>query len=267
MLQTYAFLDPGSTATFCTSSIMQRLNLQGTKTSILLRTMGQEKVVESQILTGLEVSKLDCNQFVKLPEVFTQEAIPISKHNIPTQRDIEKWEYLKDIRIPELDADVESLIGTNAPKLMEPWEIINSQGDGPYAVRTLLGWIINGPLRGNSGHCQRSCLTIYANRISIIKLEELLISQYNQEFSEKVLYEQQEMSREDLRFKGILEKSICMQEGHYCMDLPFKVDDVTMPNNRCIAEQRLKGLKRKFERNKTYQEEYTVFLNETIDSG
>ncbi|KAK0146738.1 hypothetical protein N1851_013945 [Merluccius polli] len=267
VLQTYAFLDPGSTATFCTSRFLKKLNLQGKRTNILLRTMGQEKVVESQVITGLEVSKLDENQFVELPETYTQETIPVSKGNIPTQQDIEKWKYLNDIRIPELDAEVEILIGTNAPKLMEPWEVINSEGDGPYAVRTLLGWVVNGPLRGNSGCCQRSCSTVYANRISIVRLEELLVSQYNQDFNEKSLEEKQEMSREDLRFMKILEKSTCIQDGHYCMDLPFKVDDITMPNNRCIVEQRIQGLKRRFEKNKTYQEEYTRFLTDMINSG
>lgn len=118
---------------------MKRLNLQGTKIHITFHTMGQEKVVESQILTRPEVSRLDSNQFVEPPETFTQETIPVSKNNIPTQRDIERWEYLKEIRIPELDADVELLTGTNAPKLMEPWEIINSKGNGPYAVKTLIG--------------------------------------------------------------------------------------------------------------------------------
>lgn len=188
VLQTYAFLDPGGTATFCTTSCMKELSLQGPKTHIMLCTMGQEKVVESQILTGLEVSRLNSNQFVELPETFTQETIPVSKNNIPTQRDIERWDYLKDIRIPELEAEVEILIGTNAPKLMEPWEIINSKGDGPFAVKTLLGWVINRPLRGSNG-CQRNCSTIYANRISIIRLEELLVSQYNQDFSEKIMEE------------------------------------------------------------------------------
>ena len=31
---------------------------------------------------------------------------------------------------------------------MEPWEVINSREDGPYAIRTLLRWVINGPLQG-----------------------------------------------------------------------------------------------------------------------
>ena len=45
VLQTYAFLDPGSSSTFCTESLMRRLNLTGQRTNILLKTMNQEKIV------------------------------------------------------------------------------------------------------------------------------------------------------------------------------------------------------------------------------
>ena len=88
-------------------------------------------------------------------------------------------------------------LGTNAPHLMEPLEVINGTiRYGPYAVRTQLGWVVNGPLR--SGNDNRGIVT--ANRISVAKIEELLISQYNQDFNEKYMEEKLEMSREDLKF-------------------------------------------------------------------
>lgn len=41
-----------------------------------------------------------------------------------------------------MDADdVDLLIGTDAPKVMEPWELINSQGEGPY-IDSLIGVLI-----------------------------------------------------------------------------------------------------------------------------
>ncbi len=46
----------------------------------------------------------------------------------------------------EIDADIELLIGVNIPKALEPWQFINSEGNGPYAVCTLLGWVVNGPI-------------------------------------------------------------------------------------------------------------------------
>lgn len=108
--------------------------------------MGNQRAINSTILTGLEVSSLLDEIFYSLPEVFTQERMPVSRDNIVTQRDFDKWSYLKGVKIPQIPADVDLLIGTNASKVMEPWEVINSDGDGPYAVRTLLGWVVNGPL-------------------------------------------------------------------------------------------------------------------------
>ena len=50
-LETYAFLDSGSTSTFCSADIMRHLNIEGKRTKINLLTMGQEKVVDSFIVT------------------------------------------------------------------------------------------------------------------------------------------------------------------------------------------------------------------------
>ncbi|KAJ8372561.1 hypothetical protein AAFF_G00281380 [Aldrovandia affinis] len=139
---TYAFLDPGSSATFCTENLMKRLHAKGWKTEILLRTMGQERPVKSYGLTGLEVSNLEGTTHLDLPRVYTQDRIPVSKENIPTQNNLGKWPYLSGIQLDEIDADIDLLIGINVPKAMEPWHIINSQGNGPYAVKTLFGWVV-----------------------------------------------------------------------------------------------------------------------------
>lgn len=72
MIQTNAFLDPGSIATLCSDHLMQRLNVVGRKTNVLLCTMGQERVVSTHALSGLEVAELDNNHFYSLPEVLTQ---------------------------------------------------------------------------------------------------------------------------------------------------------------------------------------------------
>lgn len=88
------------------------------------------------------------NNFLPLPDVFTQKEMPVTTDNIPRSEELSQWPYLKNVQLPYISAKVELLIGTNAPKLMEPWEIVNSQDDGPYAVKTLLGWVVNGPLRG-----------------------------------------------------------------------------------------------------------------------
>lgn len=46
--------------------------------------------------------------------------------------------------LPSIDADIDLLIGTNMPKIMEPWKVINSNDNGPFATKTLLGWVVSG---------------------------------------------------------------------------------------------------------------------------
>lgn len=109
---------------------------------------------------------------------------------------------MQDIKIHGIDSGIDLLIGKNASKVLEPWELVNSQGDGPYAVRTLLGWVIYGPQRGdNDIRDEIGCPAAAAvNRISIVNLEELLVKRYNHDFSERASMETEEMSREDVKF-------------------------------------------------------------------
>ena len=83
-LITCAFLDPGSSASFCTERLINKLNIRGRRTVILLRTMGQEKVVGSHIISDLEVAGLDSDWFYELPDIYTQKSMPVHRGNIPT---------------------------------------------------------------------------------------------------------------------------------------------------------------------------------------
>lgn len=171
-VETYAFLDPGSSGTFCTETLEKRLNLKDKRTNILLRTMSQNKIVNVQVLSGLEVSELKTNDFIELPDVLTQSTMPVSTLNIPQQKDIDQWPHLKPVKLHNINADVELLTGTDASNVLEPWEVINSVDGGPYAVKTKVGWVINGPLRTRSNSKSKNvCTAITAKRISVEHLK------------------------------------------------------------------------------------------------
>ncbi|GAA6102810.1 uncharacterized protein LOC121911178 [Tachysurus ichikawai] len=55
--------------------------------------------------------------------------------------------------------------------------------------------------------------------------------------------------------------------GHYQLPLPFKKDNLTMPNNRHLAEQRTLALKRRFQKNSGFHKEYRAFMETVISSG
>lgn len=80
-MQTYAFLDGGSSATFCTEALLHSLNVDGKKQCILLKTMRQTKSVSSCKISGLEVTAVTGDTFIKLPDVYKHKSIPASKEN------------------------------------------------------------------------------------------------------------------------------------------------------------------------------------------
>ena len=67
------------------------------------------------------------------------------------------------------------------------------------------------------------------------RLGDLLIQQYNQDFPELSYEEKDEHSFEDKRFLQIMKESLRKIDDHYEIRLPFRKDDLCMPNNRQMA--------------------------------
>lgn len=177
-IETYAFMDPGSTTTFCTEELQKKLNVKGKLTQILLSTMGQEehvgqKLISSYMLSDLEVCGLEDTKYIQLPKVFSHTNIPVQKENIPSQQQLQRWPYLNEVSLPHIDADVGLLIGANNSKAMEPWHIINSQDDGPYTVKTILGWMVCGSVKNESIISTDKTTQYSVKRISVVEIEQL----------------------------------------------------------------------------------------------
>lgn len=271
-VETYAFLDPGSTATFCTEDLQKKLNIKGKPTRILLSTMGQDKpgeqkLMNSFVISDLEVCGLEDTKFIELPKVFTHSNIPVHIKNIPKKSDIQKWSYLNEVRLPEIEADVGLLIGANCSRAMEPWHVINAKDGGPYAVKTAIGWVVNGPVRKELNDAMNKTPTFSVNRISVMEIEKLLVQQYNTDFPERNYDDREEMSCEDKQFMQSVQKTTVFENGHYSIGLPLRNEKLQMPNNRCVAEQRIACLLRKFKKNPEFFEEYKSFMETIIDKG
>ncbi|XP_078252913.1 solute carrier family 28 member 3-like [Rhinoraja longicauda] len=130
--------------------------------------------------------------------------------NIHRQEVLKQWHYLKNIKITEIDSGIDLLIGTNASKVLESWEVIHSKEDGPFAMKTLLEWVVCGPLRENHDNSVGEGFpTVVINRISVVNLEELLVKQYNHDFNEESSKDKEEMSREEVYLFGAVLSPSC----------------------------------------------------------
>ena len=241
---------------------MNQLKAAGKRTTLSLTTMTQEdRPVESSIVS-LELFDLQEENFIDLPKVFSTVKLPMSKENMATQQDAEKWSHLRDIEIPEIDAEVSLLIGSYVPQALEPLEIRRGQRGEPYATRTALGWVVNGPL-GRTGGPPHLVSFINAD----VQLNEQFEKFYNMEFNDSAFSNEPSMSQEDRRALDIVNESIKLEEGHYEMALPWRKHPPELPNNRSLAEHRLKLLKRRLTKDPLLQGKYTELMDDLLRKG
>ncbi|KAK3718426.1 hypothetical protein QZH41_004009 [Actinostola sp. cb2023] len=86
--------------------------------------------------------------------------------------------------------------------------------------------------------------------------------------SRKIPGTEQVESIEDIRFRKVLDGSIHKnQEGNWECPLPFKTEDVILPNNKNHCLRRLLSLKRKLATNDKLKSDYVGFIQKMLDRG
>ena len=262
-VETYAFLDNGSTASFCSEELVRELGLSGRNTTISLTTMEKEQNKTDCCIVSLEVLDLDEVNLIELPSVFTREKLPVAAENIATQEDIDRWPHLSGIQLPKVDANVGLLIGSDAPEVLEPKEVRSSSQGGPYATKTVLGWVVNGPL----GRVQSSSIST-ANFIKAdLELSEQFRSYCNREFNDSVYSCEPSLSQNDKRALEIMNETATLMNGHYEIALPWKNDPPGLENNRVIAEHRLKMLKKRLLKDPVLLTKYKECIEDLLEKG
>ena len=290
----YALLDDASDSTFIKCETIRDLGLKGPEIKLNLYTMlGKEEICVEKIC-GLVVQRVDKRVEIELPKSYSRSSIPFRRNQIPTPEVANEWPHLKKIAEKlhpyQSGIDVGLLIGCNCPRAIKPREVILGKGDDPYAVRTLLGWGIIGPVISQQERQLEeedmepaTCHRIMSREIgSNIRTNLSFIPQvqskeeinphavrkmFEMDFSESSST-QEALSQEDRKFLAIVESGIRHREdGHYEMPLPLRVPAPALPNNREVALRRLNQLKRRFKTDKKYKDDYTAFMEKVLSNG
>jgi hypothetical protein len=261
--RTYATQDPCSTASFITEDLVKQLGLKTEKTQMRMTTMEKRSsLIKTEIVKKLKVRGRDETKEIELPLVYVRKELPVTEDDLPNMNVSERWEHLKDIPFEfEERAPVGLLIGMDVPEALKPLEVVSGNEEEPYAVRTALGWSLNGPLESKKNN-------VLVNRIKVEprNLEQMLQQMYDHDFQD-VNSSENKISMEDRKWKEKVESSITYKEGHYQIDLPFRDDNVNMPFNKELAIKRLNGLKKKFKKDELYKQEYVEFIRKMEDNG
>ena len=259
---TYAFLDSGSNTSFCTEDLLRKLGTKGKETSLSLTTMQMSNQSIECSLINLEVSDLSEQNLIELPMVYSTPSLPVSTDTVGTQEDVNRWPHLKGVEMQNIKSEVGLLIGSDAPQVLQPKEFRKSKDGGPFATRTIFGWVLNGPL----GRKKSKVPT--ANFIdSSAKLSKQFEDFCNLEFNDSTYEPQASMSQNDRKALQVMDGSAKLSNGHYEIALPWKNDPPLLMNNKSQARQRLHPLKKRLHRDSALYEKYKDFMDDLINKG
>jgi hypothetical protein len=147
-----ALLDTGSNTTFCTRRLVNALGKCGSSTTYSVKTISSKDVRKTQ-LVELEITSRLCSTKMKLENVYVVDDIPVDN---PVVDDL-VCSHLQDLPIV-VNGSVDLLVGLDHAEALIPLEVRKGKTGDPFAVRTVFGWSVNGPLR-SSGSVSKQVIT------------------------------------------------------------------------------------------------------------
>ncbi|XP_065088777.1 uncharacterized protein LOC135710193 [Ochlerotatus camptorhynchus] len=249
IIKSYAFLDPGSSLTLLDEGIAEELQLEGVPDP--LRIKWTQNVSREE--KGSKRVKLSI--MGKSGEEFTLTNVRTAAHlHLPVQTvnysNLQKdFPYLKNLPISDYkNAQPKLLIGLNHSHLLYPIEKRVMGKNKPIAIRTELGWLIFGNISD----------TVQENHVCMIQEDERMhemMQRYftTEDFGVKVIESLPE-SKQDIRAKELIEKTLNYTGERYEIGLLWKEDDYQFPDSYNQAYKRLLNLEAKLKKDSQLKE-------------
>lgn len=244
---------------------------------------------------------------IKVPFAYSQEKIPARQEDIATPEIARSWKHLEGIAHQihhRTDVEIGLLIGRNIPSAFQPLHIIYGTDNEPWDEEHKFGWTVIGPVCLDKREDSANCATV--NHITIQRenpqilfnmptsnssKEDYVVSFATKHYTKDITSPQQvretiqldysklhytrsipgtekSESVEDKRFCNTVTANIHKNEkGNWELPLPFKTDNVTLPNNRDQCLKRLLRIKRKLLKNSGSLKHYTDFMQKIFDKN
>ena len=251
---TYAFLDQGSTHSFCDQKLIEALKISGSPEVITLQTLNNSASTYVGLTCCLKVSSLTSDRTILLPRVKSISNIPVRPNLIPAKANLASLPHLNDIVFPTVKgASVTLLLGADVPELFCPLSVRRGGRGEPIAIETPLGWSLLGPSLSPSVSSNCVVNFIHHRGYSLQKVYDCI---WSNEFADGTSVFCKPFSKEDGMMYRLLQDKVTLVNGHYQLPLPWRPGFRFLPNNRQMALQRLSCLKKRLAKNPDLKQKY-----------
>ena len=149
VVRTSAFLDNGSSISFCTKELLKDLCASPAdvlEVNLGTETLHSKKSERTRVICNIQGRGEYEKRWINLPCLYAVARIPVSREDVWRDEYSDRWPHLRDVVVRSI-GEIGLMLGSDALQAHEPLEIRSSDELGsPYGVRTRLGWTVAGIL-------------------------------------------------------------------------------------------------------------------------
>ncbi|XP_055615136.1 uncharacterized protein LOC129761441 [Toxorhynchites rutilus septentrionalis] len=266
IVNTFAFLDDGSSLTLIEEELVEQLGIEGESRPLCLMWTGNVTRNEKESKqVSLSISATGSHRRYALDDARTVKELCLPRQTLSYGVLENKYDHLRGLPVTSyVDAVPRLLIGINNLNLMVPVKVKEGNIREPVAAKTRLGWCIYG---GHGEHGSRQTLNCHScsctndedlhNTVKhFFDLEEVATK------STIIL-----MSEEEKRAQRILEETTVRIGNRYATGLLWKFDHIKFPDSYSMALRRLQCLEKRMDRDPKLRENLRRQLLEYQEKG
>lgn len=263
-INTFAFIDEGSSISLVNEDIVRKLNIYGDPEPLCLRwTNNMERSENNSQRISIQISGPNNKKYSI--EIRTVKNLSLPSQSLNYQSLANKYKYLKGLPIDSYkDAIPTVLIGLNNINLCTQTRIREGGTGKPTAICTRLGWLVCG----NINHTSDSQYSFHICDCSSRNDEILhdLMKQFYKLETAGISNGTKLLGKEDQRALSILENHTSQRpDGHYETSLLWRFDNIELPDSYRMAYKRLICLEKSIVKNKDLLSVFQRTIAEYLD--
>ncbi|XP_062713999.1 uncharacterized protein LOC115262830 [Aedes albopictus] len=248
-VNTFAFLDDGSSVTIIEQTIADKLGVDRRPHSLCIHwTSGINKKIATKELEAIRISEPGSNMRFNLSEVYTVENLGLPEQSLDAVELSKEFSHLRHLPVRSYRGAVPRLlIGLSNSHLLTTTKLREGQEREPIAAKTRIGWVVCGCLGGRDTNFQHRQMHICAEK-SDQELHDYVREFFSVE-SLGVAVAPNLEGIEDQRARRILEETtVRTVSGKFETGLLWKNDVIEFPDSRPMSERRLRCLEKRLEK-------------------
>ena len=260
--------DTGSHTSFISAEAVDRIGLRPVRREALsIQAFGSTEVKE-RVRDVVEVSLVSLyeRKSVNIHCFVVDEIASIT--NVHPEKVKKSYPHIKDVFFSDVCRnedvlDINVLIGSDNFWRFQKHEVKRGGPNDPVAVKTVLGWVLSGPLQGKS---LNSTSFVNVNYLPSFSLKSSETQRIDEEINKLWDLDSIGIRTDNEIHENVLDNIVFTGE-RYSVGLPWKVGHKSLPTNYNISLMRLKGLGKKLRNEPMILDKYNDILQEQVASG